>query len=249
MPIDASPKAVAAGVADAIVRQPPTAGDIQQAVRLILDRQPKIGLKTIAAPECVVESYFRCRVTHALQQTYHITVADLPGCVNSSHTTSRGICLVSSHDHLLPDAIWASEWRNFQVEHPEVNIVVRGRRSPKRADLHVVAHGQIVSVEFKYVGLSDSLDVDGCRRQAERYIQNRGAVVVAICSPRRDDGFVAGVAKVRSALKPRALVVAVTTPSIATRRVEIENSGDRRLRMAGTWDLADCVNLSRADVI
>src|ERR1041384_2749483 len=48
--IDASPKAVAMVVSDAIVRRPPTTEDVARVVRLILDRQPKIGMKPIAAP-------------------------------------------------------------------------------------------------------------------------------------------------------------------------------------------------------
>ena len=50
------------------------------------------------------------------------------------------------------------------AQDPEVDIVV-ARSSPKRADLYVAAADKVVSVEFKYVGVTGLRDVGGCAAQ------------------------------------------------------------------------------------
>ena len=78
-------------------------------------------------------------------------------------------------------------WLGLQQEHPEVNILVPGHQSAKRADLYIVVSGKIVSLEFKYVGAQGLRDAAACAAQVRRYAVNHAlAFLVLYCGASLD---------------------------------------------------------------
>src|SRR5439155_19352496 len=91
-----------------------------------------------------------------------------------------------SHDG-TPDEAWSVAWRRLQQEHPGVNVRVPHRRSPKRADLYIVARSKIVSLEFKYVGVQGLRDAASCAAQVRRHAANHAlAFLVVYCGASND---------------------------------------------------------------
>src|SRR5205807_1102018 len=132
-----------------------------------------LKLQPVVSAEEVVESFFRCLIADHLTRRFSLEVSALPGCMNASHRAARGVCVVRKrHRHLsVPDVDWAAAWLGMQSAYPAVNVRVPGR-SPKRADLYVVAKRQIVSLEFKYVGGTGLRGVESCIAQMRRHADN-----------------------------------------------------------------------------
>jgi hypothetical protein len=97
-----------------------------------------------------------------------------------------------------------------------VDIYVRDqrRKSLRRADLYFVALGQIVSVEFKYVGLHGLRDAKAVAGQMRRFVENHAATLLVIYSGSKDGSEVRGVARLRDRLGPAVPVVLVYGPAI-----------------------------------
>ena len=184
----------------------------------MLARQAQLRLRDRAAPECVVESFFRCLVIGDLQRRHRLSLNELPYSINSSHTASRGVCWTPSrHSHRqIPDAAWVEGWLRLQREHPEVNVYVPGRKSPKRADLYLATRDEVVSVEFKYAGLHGVPDVRACAAQMSRYVDTHAATLMVIYDG-ASNGDVRGVDHLCGLLGSAVPVVVVSGPSIPAR--------------------------------
>jgi hypothetical protein len=213
------PAALVAEIARVIEEARPSKRDVLEVRRQVLARQAHLGLEDRAAPECVAESFFRCRVIDHLQRRFRIELEAIPDCINSSHTATRGVCSAParhSHQHIA-DAEWAKAWRRLQHQHPEVNVYVRGRRSAKRADLYLVTREEVVSVEFKYVGRHGLRDVPACAAQMRRYVEKHAATLLAIYDGANNGSEVRGVDRLRSLLGPAVRIVVVSGPDIPAR--------------------------------
>ncbi len=212
------PAALVAQIAALMRKSAPSAKALFEVRRQVLGRQRQLRLRDRAAPECVVESFFRCIVIGDLQRRHHISLDELPYSINSSHTASRGVCWTPSrHGHRqISDADWAEGWRRLQREHPEVNVHVPGRKSPRRADLYLATRDGVVSVEFKYAGPHGVGDVRGCAAQMGCYIDKHAATFMVIYDG-AINGAVRGAGRLRSLLGSAAPVVVVPGPSISAR--------------------------------
>jgi hypothetical protein len=104
----------------------------------------------------------------------------------------------------------------MQKQHPELNVLVAGRRSARRADLYVIASKQVVSIEFKYVTAAGLRDVGGCAAQLGRHAgQHARALLVLYCGTAVIVPDRTVSALVQSAGRPNARVVMVNGPEIA----------------------------------
>ena len=214
--INLAPAALVTEVAKLMENATPSKRDVFEVRRQVLARQAQLGLRDRAAPECVAESFFRCLVIDHLQRRFGLTLDEIPDCVNSSHTATRGVCrMPSRHGHsLISDIDWDQGWRRLQRRHPAVNIHVPGRRSPKRADLYLVTRGEVMSVEFKYVGRHGIRDAPACAAQMRRYVDKHAATLQAIYNGASDGGEIRAVDRLCSLLGSAVRVVIVSGPSI-----------------------------------
>lgn len=87
----------------------------------------------------------------------------------------------TGHRHnTITDDAWAEGWRRLQKERPDVNIMVPTHRSPRRADLYLVARSKIVSVEFKYIGARGLRDAAACAAQVWLHAANYAVAVLLL---------------------------------------------------------------------
>jgi hypothetical protein len=215
--INIQPGVLAAEIARVIQSVSPSERDISEVQRQVLCRHSELGLGKKTTPEEVIEGFFRCLLTDHFQRHFKIKPLDIPNYINSSHTATRGICiagLLHNHHHIT-DAEWGKSWRRFQDQHQEANIYVPGGRSPRRADLYLVARGGIVSVEFKYLGSKGSLNVDGCAAQMRRYIENHAATLLVIYDSSSNGKEVRGLDRLRSLLSRDVHVIIIYGPAIS----------------------------------
>lgn len=212
------PAALVAQIARLMRRAAPSTKVVFEVRRQVLARQAQLRLRDRAAPECVVESFFRCLVIGDLQRRHRLSLNELPYSINSSHTASRGVCWAPSrHGHRqILDAGWAEGWRRFQREHPEVNVRVPGRKSARRADLYLATRDGVVSVEFKYAGPHGVGDVRGCAAQMARYVDKHAATLMVIYDG-ANNGDVRGADRLCSLLGSAVPVIVVSGPSIPAR--------------------------------
>jgi hypothetical protein len=177
VPIDRDPVELAREIARFFASLQPTSQEVRRAADIVRDRQTLLG-RGMAGHACVVESLMRCALTAHLQSRYEIARPVLPHYVNSSHVAARGVCVSKTiHDHLIEDPTWKASWTVFQADHPEVNILVPGRKNPKRADIYVVTRGTTVSIEFKYVNPNTCDNLNACLVQIGRYVRAHVATV------------------------------------------------------------------------
>lgn len=180
--IDAEPSVVAVDIRDVVERSSPDRAQVRDLQRQLLQRHSLLRLQPVVSSEEVVEAYFRCVITDSLARRYDLSDASLPGCINSSHRAVRRVCAASAHGHArIEDDAWRQGWSVIQHRTPEVNVDVAGR-SPKRADLYVVAAERVVSVEFKYVGVAGLRDVGGCAAQLGRHATHHAEAVLVLYS-------------------------------------------------------------------
>jgi hypothetical protein len=150
--IGAKPRLLATEICDAIARSMPDRTQIRKLGQSLLRRHASLGLRPVVSSEEIVDAYYRCVLTGYLAKRYILENAALPKGINSSHKAIRRVCIAPEHSHArVADDDWRESWCLMQERNPEVNVSNAGS-SARRADLYVVANGQVVSVEFKYVG-------------------------------------------------------------------------------------------------
>ena len=213
--IKTQPTLLAAEVAGVIQAATPSEQDIVEVQRQLLCRHVELRLGKKTAPEEIIEGFYRCLVIDHLQRRFKVDLGDIPSCINSSHTATRGVCIARSrHSHqYITDAQWKKAWLRFQKKHHEVNIRVSERQSLRRADLYLVAQGGIVSVEFKYLGNQGSLNVKGCAAQMSRYVENHAATLLVIYASLSDKNEIRGLDMLRSRLDPTVHVIVACGPT------------------------------------
>jgi hypothetical protein len=183
-------------------------------------REQLLNQKYEATSELIVECFYRCLVTDDLQRRYGIGLDDLPSCVNSSHVPPRRVCGVGSpHTHgTISLLLWKWAWKQMQKQHPEVDNgspVQRGSEALRHADLYVVAQEQVVSVEFKYVGVAGVRNAKAVAAQMQRYVEKHAATLLVIYSGTEAGSEVQGMARLRKWLDPAVPVVLLHGDAIA----------------------------------
>lgn len=219
--IKTQPAVLAAEIAGVIQAATPSEQDIMEVQRQVLCRHAELRLGKKAAPEEVIEGFYRCLVIDHVQRRFKVDRGEIPSCINSSHTATRGVCIARSrhNHHHITDAEWRTAWLRFQKQHHEVNIRVSEKQSLRRADLYLVAQGGIVSVEFKYLGSHGSLDVEGCAVQMRRYVENHAATLLVIYANSVDKNEVRGLDRLRRLLGPAVHVILVCGPTAQQRQL------------------------------
>jgi hypothetical protein len=181
--INAGPETVAADVHQVVERSVPDRARLQELGRQLLRRHVLLGLQRVVSSEEIVEAHFRCVITDRLMGRFALSALAIPSCINSSHRAVRRVCGTPTHSHaVIEDDEWRRGWLAMQQRTPEVNIYAG--RSPKRADLYIVATGGVVSVEFKYVGRGVR-DVGGCAAQFGCHAAHHAEAILVLYSGTR----------------------------------------------------------------
>jgi hypothetical protein len=168
--------------------------------------------------EEVVEAYYRCVVTGYLAERYSIENAALPHCINASHKAVRRVCVVPGHSHTqVEDRAWEEGWALMQRRNPEVNVT-NARKRARRADLYVVADGQVVSVEFKYVSATGLRDWRACAAQLERHAAEHAEAILVLYSGGHDAVPREVIDQLRQRLRASARIVRVAGPAVPMAR-------------------------------
>lgn len=181
--IDEPARVVADEVCSVIRAAKPSADDIRDLQEQLLIRHNELKLEPVISAEDVVEGFFRCHLADYVVRRFQLQGDALPDSMNSSHRAVRRVCVASrQHHHLsILDTDWAKSWVGMQTRCPGVNIRA-GRRSPRRADLYIVAKQQVISLEFKYVGASGIRDAAGCEAQMLRHAENHERALFVVYS-------------------------------------------------------------------
>jgi hypothetical protein len=211
--INSQPARLAAEIARKIENAtPPTK-------RVIADiRRQLVHHKAQPAPECVVESFYRCLLTDHFQQRSHIELDDLPSFINSSHWAASLVCSASPrHSHyFIPGVNWRAAWQRMRKQYPnrvDMSVPVpHGGKSLRRADLYVVAQGQIVSIEFKYVGPNGVRNPKAVAKQMELYVKHHAATLLVIYSSTKKRSEVRGLARLGELLDRLGSAVTLVVP-------------------------------------
>jgi len=179
-----------------------------------------------AGQECVFEGLLRCRLTADIMSTFATQKSKLPGFLNSSHTVSRHVCIAAQHDHLISNQDWKVAFEEAIDTHDGlIDIHVRGKQSPCRADLYVFASDGIVSLELKYIGPGQLLNVPNTVAQMRRYRHHKRSLLVVYAAQLSHAGLEENVREVEGDLKRRgqeARALVVRGPEIV--RVESTES-------------------------
>jgi hypothetical protein len=180
----AEPRVVAREICRIVERSIPTRSQVRGLSQQLLTRHSVCRLKPVVSSEEVVEAYYRCVITAGLASRYTLAPISIPCCINSSHRAVSRVCVSPArHAHAaVEDHKWRNGWRLIQGRNPEVNVRVAGRPSPKRADLYVVASGQVVSLEFKYVDPRGIRDINGCAAQVRRHAECHSQAILVLYS-------------------------------------------------------------------
>jgi hypothetical protein len=154
-----------------------------------------------AGQECVFESLLRCRLTADIMSTFATQRSTLPSLLNSSHTVSRHVCLVESHDHLISNEEWKNAFEQAIDEYGRlINIQVPGNQSPCRADLYCFARDGIVSLELKYIGPRQLPNVVNTVAQMRRYRQHKRSLLVVYAAVPLHQGLTENVHQIEGKL-------------------------------------------------
>jgi hypothetical protein len=172
-----------------------------------------------ASSETIIESFYRCAILELIQREYHVASGALPACVNSSHLPPRKVCLASGQDTHLRDSpsAWAAGWNAMRQRYAGVDLRVAtaaGERSLRRADLYVIAGGEIVSIEFKYVGARGIGNVAQCVRQMAVYLREHAASLFVVYTGADGTRELRNAAKVEAQL-PAGVPVFLSGPAVA----------------------------------
>lgn len=214
--IDLEPTVLGAELEGILPNTVPSADDIRLLQNQLLARHRLLKLEPVVSSEEVVEGFFRCFIVHHLQQRHAVRLESLPTCVNSSHRAVRRVCVVpNEHGHAaLTDSDWAEGWRRLQNERPGVNIMVPTHRSPRRADLYVVARNKVVSFEFKYVGANRMRDAPLCTAQIRLHAANHELAFLLVYCGGSIDVLKDAVARLSPGLPRNARLLAVHGPAV-----------------------------------
>jgi hypothetical protein len=213
--IDIEPNVLGAEVEGVLMSAAPRERHIRLLQDKLMARHDLLGLKLVISSEEVVEGFSRCFIVDYLQQRYELRVESLPTCINSSHQAVRRVCAVpNGHRHsAITDDAWAEGWRQLR-ERPGVDIMVPPHRSPRRADLHLVAQNKIVSLEFKYIGSKGLRDAALCAAQIRLHAANHAlAILLLYCGASREVMNDA-VARLQPDLPANARVLSIRGPEI-----------------------------------
>ena len=213
--IDLEPNALGAEVAGVLASTAPRESHIRLLQDQLLARHDLLRLKPVVSSEEVVEGFFRCLIVDYLQQRYELRVESLPTHINSSHQAVRGACALPDghrHNNITDDA-WAEGWRQLQ-KRPGVNILVPPHRSPRRADLHIVARNKIVSLEFKYIGSKGLRDAASCAAQIRLHANNHALALLVLYCGASMELMNDAVARLQRDLPANAKVLSVHGPEI-----------------------------------
>jgi hypothetical protein len=178
--IDASLPEVLSEIERELKSAPPSA----DAVAAIQRQLAEFG--AAASAETVIESYYGCRLTERLRRRFEIPLAALPVTINTSHRAVRRVCVMPGehlHDEVRKDA-WVDGWRRLR-QHTGVDMYVRTERrdrSLRHADLYLIASGQIISLEYKYVGPKGLKNLEACAGQMRPYRNAHAATRLVIYS-------------------------------------------------------------------
>jgi hypothetical protein len=214
--IDLEPNVLGAEVAGVLASTVPRADHIRLLQNQLLARHALLGLKPVVSSEEVAEAFFRCFMVDYLQQQYELRLESLPTCINSSHQAVRGVCaLPNGHRHTaITDDAWAEGWQQLQNE-PGVNMMVSPHRSPRRADMYVLARKKIVSFEFKYIGARRLRDAASCAEQVRLHAANHALAFLLVYCGGSIDVLNDAVARLEPGLPGNVKVLAVHGPAIA----------------------------------
>ena len=183
-----------------------------------------------AGQECVFEGLLRCRLTASIMSAFAAPKNKLPGLLNSSHTVSRHVCIAKAqHDHAVPNRDWKRAFEAARDEYGRlVDIPVPGIQSPCRADLYLFASEGIVSLELKYIGPGQLLNVPNTVAQMRRYRHHKRSFLVGYAAQPSRAGLEENVRDVEGELRrcgQQAKGLVVRGPEIA--RVEASNARSR----------------------
>lgn len=182
-----------------------------------------------AGRECVFEGLLRCRLTADIMSAFGVKKDKLPDLLNSSHTVTRHVCVAKDHDHVIPNQEWKIAFAQAIQRHGAlVNIPVQGIQNPCRADLYFFASDGIVSLELKYIGPAQLLNVRNTVAQMRRYRHHKRSILVVYAAQHLHPGLEGSVRDVEDKLKRRgqkAKGLVVRGPEIA--RVGASNAGIR----------------------
>jgi len=218
--IDEDPEVLGAGIGPVLASTAPGADDIRRLQNQLLARHSDLRLKQVISSEEVVESFFRCSLVHHLQKRYALGTESLPGCINSSHRAVRRVCAEpgAHHHQAIPDDAWAAGWRQLQ-HRAGVNIVVPNHRSPRRADLYVVAGNRVVSFEFKCIGPAGLRDAASCAAQVGLHAANHALAFLLLYCAGTIEVRDQAVARVQRDVAGNVRILAIHGPAIPVVRV------------------------------
>jgi hypothetical protein len=219
--IDEDPKVLGAGIGRVLASTTPRVEDIRRLQNQLLARHSDLRLKQVISSEEVVEGFFRCSLIHHLQERYELPTESLPCSINSSHRAVRRVCTEPSvHRHqAIADEAWADGWRRLQHERRGVNIVVPNHRSPRRADLYVVAQNKVVSFEFKYIGALGLRDAASCTAQIRLHAANHALAFLLLYCGADIEVRDQAVARLNRDVGGNVRILAVHGPAIPVARV------------------------------
>jgi hypothetical protein len=211
--IDVSPIEALTEIERVLRSAPPPSSD---AVAAIQRQLAEFG--AAAAAETVVESYYACLVTEHLRRRFDIASAALPVTINSSHRAVRRVCVMPGehlHGKVLKEP-WAAGWRTFRQQ-PGVDMYVQTdhrERSLRHADLYVMAAGQIISLEYKYVSPKGLSSPEGCAAQMRPYLDAHAGTRLVVYSGTPSGTLVRGLETLRGLL-PADVPLVLHGPPVA----------------------------------
>jgi hypothetical protein len=193
--------------------------EVLAARQTVKDLQAQYQKGRPAGQECVFEGLLRCRLTADIMSTFATQKRKLPGVLNSSHTVSRHVCIEPQHDHVIPNQEWKIAFEQAIDTHDGlIDIHVRGKQSPCRADLYFFASDGIVSLELKYVAPGQLLNVPNTVAQMRRYRHHKHSLLVGYAAQCSRAGLEKNVRDVENELRRRgqqATGLVVRGPEIA----------------------------------
>jgi hypothetical protein len=222
--IDEDPDVLGARIGRLLATTKLRGDDIRRLQNQLLARHSDLRLKQVISSEEVVEGFFRCALVHHLQERYQLPIESLPCCINSSHRAVRRLCTEPrAHRHqAIADDAWAEGWRRLQRERG-VNIVVPNHRSPRRADLYLLARDKVVSVEFKYIGPLGLRDAALCAAQIRLHAANHAlAFLLLYCGADIEVGDQA-VARLNRDVGGNVRILAVHGPAIPVAKLAAQH--------------------------
>jgi hypothetical protein len=193
--------------------------EVQAARRIVKSLQSRYQRGRPGGKECVFEGLLRCRLTAYIMSALRVERKHLPGFVNSSHTVSRHVCIEKGHDHEISNKEWGDAFRLALGKYGRlIDIPVRGRKNPSRADLYLFPTDGVVSLELKYVGPRRLISVVESVTQMHRYSAHKRSFLIVYAAEPRAPGLEEKMHEVEDRLRlldQRTTGLIVTGPEIA----------------------------------